>query len=86
MAEIAPACGGERYRACAGVTQAYAAGELCSRVANKEWGGGAFCSACGQLKGPLEVEESQGAKIRYYGRYFATVAKIMPCSSFSPQN
>ena len=47
-------------------------------------GGGDFYGACGQLKGPLEAEESQGAKIRYWGRNFATVAKILPCSSFSP--
>ena len=39
MAKTAPACDGERCKACAGVTQAYAAGELCSRVANREWGG-----------------------------------------------
>ena len=53
------------------------------------WGGGggggrAFYVACGQLKGPLAAEEPQGAKIRYRGRNFATVAKILPCSSFSP--
>ena len=40
MVETALACGEKRCRACAGVTQAYAAGELCSRVANREWGGG----------------------------------------------
>ena len=31
-------------------------------------GGVAFYVACGQLKGPLAAEESQGAKIRYYSK------------------
>ena len=47
-------------------------------------GGGAFYGAFGQLKGPMAAEEPQGAKIHYWGRNFATVAKILPCTSISP--
>ena len=83
MADTVPACGGERCRACAGVTQAYAAGELCSRVANREWGGGGLWCMWA-TEGTPGSRRVAGAKIRYWGRNFATVGKFLPCSSFSP--
>ena len=45
--------------------------------------GGTFNGAFRQLKGPLVAEEPQGEKIRYWGRNFAIVAKILLCTSIS---
>ena len=53
-------------------------------------GGGVFLMVLQEDEGPREDEGSSpvsqraaGVTFRYWGRIFATVAKILPCSSFS---
>ena len=65
MSTVCANHGGKLRRAAAACGRSGSGAEWLSVPMRIGGGGGAFYVANGQLKGPLAVEEPQGAKIRY---------------------